>query len=250
MLGEGMKKRRGGARRPKPSPTAQRSGKRLSLWRWLLGGALGMAAAFGIGYLLAIAVLFPKPALAGDEVGVPDLVGMPLQDAREEVSRRELALDTVEQLVHPEVARGVVVAQSPLGGQRLRPGAGVKLAVSAGPAASVVPDLSGLPFESARELAERVGFQVQRRDDLSESARAGTVMFSVPDAGSQIEVPAPLLLVVSLGRPAEPETFDPDSALLPGETGGDDLAPGARTDADDADDAGRDDAATPRRRSF
>lgn len=203
MLGEGMKRRRAPKRRKGAAEQERRPrGSGMRIWRWMLGGLLGGAAAFGIGYLIAVLVLFPRPALAGDEVAVPDLTGQTLADARAALNDQDLTTGEVRGLAHPTVPRGVVVAQSPLAGQRLGPGAAVRLAVSTGPATVVVPDLTGLPFPSARELAERIGLQVARRNEISMEAAPGTVLRTEPGAGDEVAAESRVTLVVSEAVPA------------------------------------------------
>lgn len=213
MLGEGMRRRRGGRTpEPKPERPERPAGPRLRWGRWLLGGALGVAAAFGIGYLIATAVLFPRPALAGDEITVPDLGGMTLDDARGALASAQLHLGATTSLANPTAPRGDVVAQDPLAGQRLRPGASVDVGVSTGPATVMVPDLAGLPFETASELAERIGFTVERRDELSQEP-GGSVLRTEPGPGADEQAGAPLVLIVSEAPPV------PDSLSLPGMAG-------------------------------
>lgn len=213
MLGEGMKRRRQPVRRK--GAARETGGRRFSVWRWLLAGLIAVVVAFGAGYLVATLVLFPQPALAGDEIAVPDLIGMPVADAREQLETRNLRLGEVRSMAHPSTPVDVVIAQAPLSDQRLKPGAAVRIAVSSGPASIVVPDLEGLPFESARELAVRVGFSVTRRDEM-DPAPAGVILRTQPAAGTSVEAPAELTLVVSQGAPQVEDTLLEADTLLDG----------------------------------
>src|SRR5690606_31207676 len=84
-----------------------------------------------------------------------------------------------------------------------RPGAGVTLGVSAGPPRARVPDVGGLHADRAAALAAMRGFEVDRRLEESD-APAGTVIGIEPEPGTELVVPAPLVLVVSSGPPALP----------------------------------------------
>jgi hypothetical protein len=221
MMGDSIRRRRGWrrGRRDEPgtgTPTGTRGGDKLDLKRWILGGIGGAALAFLLGWLIATQLMFPKPALAGDEVMVPELAGLTLDQARAELAMQQLEVGRLVEMVHPDAPRGAVVAQDPIPGMRLRPGAEVRLAVSRGRARATVPDLVGMPADAAIELAQRIGFEVERQDEPT-IEEAGTVLRTRPAAGQQVEVPAPLTIVVSAGGLAPPDTAPavPDSGLVP-----------------------------------
>lgn len=219
MMGDSIRRRRGWRRGRGDEPgtgTRTGGGHGLDLKRWILGGIGGAALAFLLGWLIATQLMFPKPALAGDEVMVPDLTGISVDQARAELALQQLEVGRLLEMVHPEAERGVVVAQDPIPGMRLRPGAEVRLAVSRGRARATVPDLVGMPADAAIELAQRIGFEIERQDEPTIEA-AGTVLRTRPVAGQQLEVPAPLTIVVSAGGLAPPDTAPAaaDSGLVP-----------------------------------
>jgi beta-lactam-binding protein with PASTA domain len=171
--------------------------------RWL-GIALAAALlAFGTGYAIATVVLFPAPPENGAGIPVPGLAGRRLEEAERQLRERGLELGEVFELPHPDQPAGVVVAQSPLAGQQLRPGAQVSLGVSSGPPRARVPDVTGLTAERAAALARMIGFEVSQREEESE-APVGTVIRVEPAPGTEHVVPAPLVLVVSSGPPLPP----------------------------------------------
>jgi len=210
MMGDSIRRRTGrgarrGQRKQARAHTRARAGEpSLDLKRWVLAGLGGALLAFVFGWLLATQVLFPKPALARDEVAVPDLTGLDLEEARAELASLRLEVGTIRELTHPNADRGAVVAQDPIGGQRLRPGAEVRLAVSEGRPRVTVPDLAGVPVDEAMELARRVGFETERAEEPSVEP-AGRVLRTRPPAGQQIELPARLTIVVSAGGIVPPE---------------------------------------------
>lgn len=228
-LGDSIRRRRRRparerARSDDDSAEAGPAGAPLRWSRWILGGLGGAALAFGVGYLLAVTVIFPKPALARDEVAVPDLGGMTVEEVRAELRSSQLRVGLVREMVHPTARPGDVVAQDPLAGQRLRPGAEVHLAVSRGRARVTVPDLSGMPADAALALAARVGFETERIDEPT-IEEAGRVLRTQPAAGTQAELPARLRVVVSAGgiepvdtmpaAPVDSGYFEPEPGALP-----------------------------------
>ncbi len=243
-MGDSIRRRQGGrprAKKPAVAGTRARgaAGPELTWWHWIAGGLGGALAAFGIGYLFAVFVLFPKPALARDEVAVPELQGMSVEEARDELSQAQLVVGNVSEMVHPSARAGDIVAQDPLAGQRLRPGAVVHVAVSRGRARVSVPSLEGMPADAAIELAQRVGFEVERVEEASEVA--GTVLRTEPAGGTQSELPARLRVFVGDGSivpvdttPAQPA----DPALEPARPGDKLIRPELEGIPDDDFDAG------------
>jgi len=180
--------------------------------RWLGLALLVALVAFGTGYAVAARVLFPPPPESDAGIAVPSLVGRSADDARDELRERGLEVVEVIELPHPDRPAGVVIAQSPLAGQRLRPGGRVSLGVSSGPPRARVPDVTGLLAERAAALASMAGFQVEQRFEESELP-IGTVIGIEPAPGTEVIVPAPLALIVSSGPPALPEdSLAPDLA--------------------------------------
>src|SRR5690606_1541985 len=172
--------------------------------RWLGFALLIALVAFGTGYAIAARVLFPPPPETDAGLAVPSLVGRSAADARRQLQERGLEVAEVLELPHPDRPAGVVVAQSPLPGQHLRPGGGVSLGISSGPPRARVPDVTGLLAERAAALAGMVGFQVEQRSEESELP-AGTVIRIEPAPGTELVVPASLALIVSSGPPVLPE---------------------------------------------
>lgn len=192
--------------------------------RWLGLALIFALVAFGTGYAIAARVLFPPPPETDAGVAVPSLVGRSADDARRELSERGLDVAEVLELPHPDRPAGVVIAQSPLAGQRLRPGAGVSLGISSGPPRARVPDVTGLLAERAAALASMAGFQVEQQFEESELP-AGTVIRIEPEPGTELLVPAPLALIVSSGPPPLPEDSLAPELVPPDTLAGDTLPP-------------------------
>ncbi len=206
MLGDSVRRRQR-QKRPKRSGEgsrpARRGGRRI--WPWVIAALL---LPFGIGYVVAALVLFPPTeeaaALAGG-VSVPELTGETMGNAERVLAEHTLVLLDATELPHPEAPSGEIIAQDPLPGQHLRPGAGVRVAISSGPPRARVPDIVGFPLERARELLQRLGFEVASVERPSDTP-TGRVIGITPDAGSEQRLPATVTLVVSVGQPV---TDDP-----------------------------------------
>lgn len=201
MLGETLRRRNpappSGARaepaRPRRSPAAW--------WaRWLLAAVIILLGSFGTGYLLATQVLFPAPETAGTGVAVPDLYGADREGAERTLVAAGLGVGRITTLGSLEVPAGRVLAQSPVAGQQLRPGATVDLTVSAGPPELRIPPLEGLGENAARDLLEDAGFTVDVKQ-IPSPAPAGTVARTDPPSGTVSQPPATVTMFISVGPP-------------------------------------------------
>ena len=105
---------------------------------------------------------------------------------------------TVEPVRHPEADSGAIIAQAPLPGQLLRPGAAVRVTVSLGPERRPIPDVVGLRNDWALNLLEAAGFAVTQDSSEAPEPR-GTVLALDPEAGTELALPGEVLITISLG---------------------------------------------------
>jgi serine/threonine-protein kinase len=159
-------------------------------------------AALGLGYLLAaerISPASPEPD-GGSLVRVPDLVGLAEADARSRLEDLGLGFSVRSGMRHPRAPERAILAQTPLPGQLARPGAPVEVTVSLGPERHAVPEIHGLTERQATIVLERLGYRV--RVDRSEAPlEEGRAVGTRPPAGTDLEVPADVALIVSAGPP-------------------------------------------------
>lgn len=211
MLGDSIRRRRGRERETAPRrPDHDRPVGAIPWGRLTLIGLAVTAVLFLAGYLFATQVLYPPVKAGGGSVPVPDVTGIPYLEARAAVDAAGLTAGERTELPHPDVAAGTVLAQAPLPGQRLQPGAAVRFAVSSGPPKLRVPDLVGFPSGTARHVLERVGVEVvveERADD----APAGRVLAMDPGPGSERPLPSRITLYVSAGAPPADSLAVPDT---------------------------------------
>ncbi len=192
LVGDSIRRRHGA---PKPVRRVDIRWGRVVLFA--MGGAL---AAFGIGYLVAVFVLFPAPAAAAPGIVVPRLVGVDTSFATRTLAGRGLRLGTITAIPDPAAAAGLIVAQDALAGQQLRRGATVNVAMSSGPVQAVLPNVAGYAAPRAQALLTALGFQVSQQTAPGD-APAGQVLRTEPAGGLSYDVPAQVLLIVSTGPP-------------------------------------------------
>ena len=111
----------------------------------LAGAALGAfvtgLALFHLGMLAFVR--------SGAERKVPDLVGLEISAAREELSRHDFTGVIEREVFSPDFGEGRVAEQRPAAGQVLRKGRKVRITVSLGVKKTSVPNLAGLSYRQA-----------------------------------------------------------------------------------------------------
>jgi PASTA domain len=136
-------------------------------------------------------------------IGVPDVVGHDIEDARFELADAGLAVGE-ERRFSADAPEGVVVAQDPVEGTQVEEGTLVALTVSAGPRPVAVPDVVGLAEEEALRRLEDEGLKgtVTERVASNEFA-AGLVFVQDPAAGTEVPADSTIALTVSNGPPPD-----------------------------------------------
>lgn len=195
---------RGGRGKRRPTGKRRRPGSRrrrpAGAFRRVLRGTVLLAAMFGLGYVVATRALFPVPAPPPDLLGVPDLIGLDLEDAVGRAEAAGLALGAVDSMYHPSAATGSILGQSPLPGQLALPGAAIEFAISLGPEHRAVPDMIGQREQRARVLLGANGFSVAV-EAVEDEEPAGEVVAMEPEAGTGVTLPFEVRLAISLGPP-------------------------------------------------
>lgn len=182
------------------SPTARPARQPRGPSSWLLTAAI-VAAFFGAGYLAASQWLFDGGgADDGSLVEVPELVGLTSEEAQQRLDRFGLEYVVRSGISHPRAPEGAVLAQSPLPGQYSRPGAPVQVTLSRGPEKHVLPDVAGLSERQAVIVLERLGYSVQVERE-THTLEPGRAVATRPEPGTELTVPADVVLLVSEGRP-------------------------------------------------
>jgi serine/threonine-protein kinase len=199
MLGESLR-RRMARRRPRRRAAKPGAAGRPSRRFWLLGGLGVLLLPFAIGWALMVFVFFPPQEVAPLGTPVPSLYGLTVVEAERSLAQVGLGHLEAVLLPHPATPEGDVIAQSPLPGQQLRAGAGVRVAVSSGPVQVRIPDVLGQPAERAEERLRTLGFTVTRVEAES-PVDSGRVFAVEPGVGTTTRLPAQVTVHVSLGLP-------------------------------------------------
>ena len=200
-LGGSLARRRRSRRDKSRGPIAGASNERRGQGRysrlWFSVLMLTLLGWFG-GYLITTQFIFPPPSPPGDFFEVPDIRGGGLATARERLTGAGLVLGEIDSLLHPSVPEALIIGQSPLPGQVLRPESQVRVTVSLGPQLRSVPDVLGLTEDRAQIVLESSGFIVSM-DTAEADLPRGSVLEVFPPPDTIIPLPAEVLMIVSTG---------------------------------------------------
>lgn len=176
-------------------PVNPRSGGR----RLLRNLAITVVVTFAVGYLLAAVWMLlgsPRNTVAS----VPGLRGLSLTEAGRVVGEADLVLELTDSLPNPELARGQVLTQSPLPGQEVAPGSTVQVIVSTGRERRTVPQVNALSRDQAEQLLRATGMEPVVQE-VENPRRAGGIIGTDPAAGTVVEIPVAVQLLISSGPP-------------------------------------------------
>ncbi|WP_203185702.1 Stk1 family PASTA domain-containing Ser/Thr kinase [Streptomyces pratensis] len=119
----------------------------------------------------AVALVVSK----GSPVDVPDVTGLPVEDATAALDEAGLTTKVLTDRVNSPEAAGEIARQSPGSGAEAAEGDTVELTVSKGPRMLQVPDVTGKDVDEARSTLEEAGFEVKvDRPFLSFSDKVGS----------------------------------------------------------------------------
>ncbi|MGK5532291.1 Stk1 family PASTA domain-containing Ser/Thr kinase [Streptomyces sp. URMC 129] len=122
-------------------------------------------------------------SLGPEMTEVPNVRGLPLEEARRELTDAGLTPGEEDWRYSTEVPRGSVIETDPPAGEERRPNQAVDLAVSKGREVTV-PDVSGLGEAAATRALQALGLEVEVESERVHSEEdAGTVAEQSPRAG-------------------------------------------------------------------
>jgi serine/threonine-protein kinase len=112
-----------------------------------------------------------------------------LRDAGFQIQERRESNDTV--------ATGRAIRTSPPEGEERRKGSTVTLLISTGKEQVEIPTVTGQTFEEASAALQAKGFQVARKDQVTDKEDPGTVLAQNPDGGQAVDKGATVTLNVA-----------------------------------------------------
>lgn len=117
-----------------------------------------------------------------DTIGVPDVSGMPQDQAEQSITDAGLVVGEVTRQNHKSVNEGRVISTKPAVGQAINEGETVDLVVSTGQVD--LPDLRGMTKDQAEAKLTELGLSSSTETRESEDGDPGTVIEQSPAAGA------------------------------------------------------------------
>jgi eukaryotic-like serine/threonine-protein kinase len=148
--------------------------------------------------LLAVGLMTGVGGLLGGSVRVPEVVGLEVAEATQDLQSRGLRVRVDEPVASDSVHEGLVATQSPEGGEQARRRATVVLRPSLG---ITLPDLARQPAGSATAKLRQLDIRFRQQRATSVEVPKGNVIETRPDAGTVLGPDQVVTLVVSAGRP-------------------------------------------------
>ena len=212
-----------GASAAAPPPVDPRRRALHDVWPWLLGLALlviaGLVALWwfqyhhtsrraGTGTTPVTQPTFAATTLATPtaKVAAPKVIG--LTQAAAEARLAQAGLKPQAQAVKSLAASGMVIAQKPVPGTRVKRGAVVLLKVSRGKPALAVPDVTGQTAPQAVAALRKAGF-LPLVLGVPSAQPKGTVVAEAPTAGTKAQAGSKVRLNISKGTPQPAGTTSP-----------------------------------------
>jgi len=145
-------------------------------------------------------------AIHGQEVAVPQLVGLAPAEAERAVGALGLQISIERQYYSPQIPEGKIMSQLPLPGTKVRRGWQVRVAQSLGPTRVEIPDVTGQSEHAAELNIRRRGLDVASMAEVeAPGIPADQVLAQSPPANAtQVLAPKISLLVTAA---AEPQAF-------------------------------------------
>lgn len=159
---------------------------------------IAAAGGFLIAYTAVFLFAFPAQVLPDDGI-LPNVVGKTFEDAAAILQKAGFPVQQGESRFHKTIPANVVLQEDPPAGSRQKRGTTVVLALSAGQKTAEVPVTSNMSQQQARIAIENTGLTMGNvSEQLSDSPR-GLVIATSPPAGTQVQLPGTVDIVLSKG---------------------------------------------------
>lgn len=153
-----------------------------------------------MGLLSGLAYIFTS-SYFGEEIPVPNIVGMTLEDANKNLLDNNLTMSIKARNYDDEVQKDHIISQKPVEGFKVKKKAKVEVTVSNGPELETVPSLIGQNLSDAKLAINNAGFKVGLIDEKHDQRYgAGIIMSQDPISGSDLKKGGTINLMVSKGK--------------------------------------------------
>ena len=141
---------------------------------------------------------FPAEVLPDDGI-LPNVVGKTFEDATVALKKEGFPAQQGESRFHKTIPANVVLQEDPPAGSRQKRGTNVVLALSAGQKSAEVPVTTNMSQQQARISIENTGLVMGGVTEQLSDAPRGLVIATSPPAGTKVELPGTVDIVLSKG---------------------------------------------------
>src|SRR5256886_13733420 len=159
---------------------------------------IAAAGGFLIAYTAVFLFAFPAQVLPDDGI-LPNVVGKTFEDASAILQKAGFPAQQGQSRFHKTIPANVVIQEDPPAGSRQKRGTTVVLALSAGQKTAEVPVTTNMSQQQARIAIENTGLTMGNVTEQLADAPRGLVIATNPAAGTKIELPGSVDVVLSKG---------------------------------------------------
>jgi serine/threonine-protein kinase len=159
---------------------------------------IAAAGGFLIAYTAVFLFAFPAEVLPDDGI-LPNVVGKTFEDATVALTKAGFPAQQGETRFSRTVAANVVLQEDPPAGSRQKRGTNVVLALSGGQKTAEVPVTTNMSQQQARISIENTGLVMGNVSETLSDAPRGLVIATQPPAGTKVELPGTVDIVLSKG---------------------------------------------------
>lgn len=134
-----------------------------------------------------------------EQVRVPKLTGLTVEQAEDALRSRGLELETTGREYHASIPQDHIIRTKPYEGKRVKANREIKCVISLGSADVKVPRVVGLGYREAEERVRKAGLRIEEIRRTSSSEPRDRVLKQSPDAGKKAGRSEGMVLVVSGG---------------------------------------------------
>ena len=159
---------------------------------------IAAAGGFLIAYTAVFLFAFPAEVLPDDGI-LPNVVGKTFEDATVALTKAGFPAQQGETRFSRTVSANVVLQEDPPAGSRQKRGTNVVLALSGGQKTAEVPVTTNMSQQQARISIENTGLVMGNVSEQLSDAPRGLVIATSPPAGTKVELPGTVDIVLSKG---------------------------------------------------
>jgi beta-lactam-binding protein with PASTA domain len=154
--------------------------------------------------LIAVFLLVLRFAIKGRSAEVPDIVGKSFLEATQILNKSHLGTPVIDgEKYNVSMPEGYIVEQKPKPGSRVKTGREIKVFISKGTEAGVVPNVTGETIAEAQPILQSLGLEMGaitrvRSDDYP---KEGIIIAHTPPSHAMVQKGVKINLLVSMGRP-------------------------------------------------